>query len=1403
MHQFSKRFLLLLLWVCGATLAQAQSTVTIGSATTSASYFHGPMYRSAATSTFHFGRYSYLYTSAELNIPAGSQITSVEWFKTTTSNFTGTGSALFNIFMKNSTLTSYGANQAWTNVITGSSQVAAFAYNNSTNNLPGTSGWVNCPVTPFTYNGNSLEIAVDLNTSGLTSPFTNGAFNWDRDNTVTNRTLGIASSTAAGVATLNNTGTYAGMRPVVRITYILPANAIDGGLTGFQGLPPCSGVNPIEVTLANTGVVTINTATINWTLNGVAQAPVNLSGLGLASNQSTTVTLNAGFNFVDGINYSVSATLASVNGGSDINALNNSISQNNFQTALSGIYSIGGVNPDFATLSAAAAALNLRGVCGTTIMFVRQGVYNEQVQFNNIPGASPLNFTIIAADPNNTGPVDVRFTSTAAASNYVLRFNGVSYIAVAGMELTPTATTGDPNGPFARCVEFLGNCTSATLSGCTLNGLLTSNPFINTANIYHDQANPANRMNGCIIDGNQIINGSFSVYVDGLGGVIPGVYGNGNVFSGNTIRGFNQVGLNINNQNNCSVVGNTVLQDAGLSFGQSFAAYLRRINGLNYSRNRVDANGPVNGFAVYMQQIQGSINSRSVVSNNFVTASTSTDRASCIYVVNANYTDFLHNSLNVTSGSNVLSAAFLVAHSTTFSEPSNNCRVWNNVFVNTGGQHAAFIDASAVTQGMVAAMNNNDLFVTGPNFGVYNGFIYPNLSVWQSVSGFDGNSVNVDPLYVSRTDLHAGAVALNDAGRLNTGVVEDIDFEVRCPDGACPGNTARPDLGADEFDPVPTDIALVQLLRPVNGNGCDYSGSEIAEVRVRNTGSLPLNFAANPLTIVIQVSGANAQTISMMVNSGSLPVGGFQNYVVGNLSMSTAGNYILDVSATVTGDGRAANNTLAPVEIQVDAPISALPYTETFDQFPLCSSAPASPCALVNGWRNEVGPDNWDWSTWSGPTPTIGTGPNADFSGTGRYLYMESNQPGNFTVSGIRRAILRTPCFDYSNVACPGIAFYYHMAGTQTGTLSLQGFDRNTNTWVPLWSVSGAQQAAEADAWRRAELNLGQFTGQVTKFRFIAENPDPTFTLSDIALDQVTFYDIAATFASTDFTANRLNGTACDLYTFDYAFTGAAPTGFNWTISPGLEGKDYRRVNGSTATSQQQNLEFLTQGVYSVTMTLTTGCQNLSPSATKIITVGPGTPSNSFSLSPSSGTTNTIFTLTASSFPTNPSFSQFTIGPATNRGVAGVDFVVVSGSLTSNQVQVRFLKPGPYSIRHAINSPCGPASYAIFNAVTISNAPLGQDGEIFDENNVLKQVIAYPNPFSNNLNLMFDTDSDQEAKIRITDLMGRVVYTQKLGQLSYGQNVIELPVGNRLAAGVYMLNFTQGDRKELIRIVKE
>src|SRR5215204_1163029 len=90
MMQTFLSFLLFLGLMVGTLTSSAQTTVTIGAGSQSATQSNsatgdsGPMYRSGATSNFVYSRHHYLYTQAELaaaGVTSGVNITKLAWFK--------------------------------------------------------------------------------------------------------------------------------------------------------------------------------------------------------------------------------------------------------------------------------------------------------------------------------------------------------------------------------------------------------------------------------------------------------------------------------------------------------------------------------------------------------------------------------------------------------------------------------------------------------------------------------------------------------------------------------------------------------------------------------------------------------------------------------------------------------------------------------------------------------------------------------------------------------------------------------------------------------------------------------------------------------------------------------------------------------------------------------------------------------------------------------------------------------------------------------------------------------------------------------------------------------------------------------------------------------------------------
>ena len=133
----------------------------------------------------------------------------------------------------------------------------------------------------------------------------------------------------------------------------------------------------------------------------------------------------------------------------------------------------------------------------------------------------------------------------------------------------------------------------------------------------------------------------------------------------------------------------------------------------------------------------------------------------------------------------------------------------------------------------------NCYYTTGNVIANYNGTNYSSVSVLGAAMGSDANSLNVNPFFVSDTNLMVSQRQLNGAGIYVPGVNVDIDNEVR--------NASAPDIGAQEFD---MDFGLLELLQPTLS--CLHTSSEAIEVRIKHYGDA----AVVDMQIAYQVNGA-------------------------------------------------------------------------------------------------------------------------------------------------------------------------------------------------------------------------------------------------------------------------------------------------------------------------------------------------------------------------------------------------------------------------------------------------------------------------------------------------------------------------------------------------------------------
>lgn len=179
----------------------------------------------------------------------------------------------------------------------------------------------------------------------------------------------------------------------------------------------------------------------------------------------------------------------------------------------------------------------------------------------------------------------------------------------------------------------------------------------------------------------------------------------------------------------------------------------------------------------------------------------------------------------------------------------------------------------------------------------------------------------------------------------------------------------------------------------------------------------------------------------------------------------------------------------------------AVSLASSFDNIPVCVESCQIPCPIPGTWQNN--PDNrQDWIVWRNKTDTQDTGPESDISGSGEYIYIES-QP---SICGTDPILLQSTCLDiHSNPDRCDFSFYYHMYGEGIGTLHVQISTDNGKTWETLWSKSGNQ----GNSWQRAYISLENYHESIAIIRFLASPLNSIY--GDIALDQIEFYGTVPT----------------------------------------------------------------------------------------------------------------------------------------------------------------------------------------------------------------------------------------------------------------------------------------------------
>jgi hypothetical protein len=178
---------------------------------------------------------------------------------------------------------------------------------------------------------------------------------------------------------------------------------------------------------------------------------------------------------------------------------------------------------------------------------------------------------------------------------------------------------------------------------------------------------------------------------------------------------------------------------------------------------------------------------------------------------------------------------------------------------------------------------------------------------------------------------------------------------------------------------------------------------------------------------------------------------------------------------------------------------------QNFDNWTKCLSVPiceAYSCALEDGWHNLANGlyDEHDWRTFSGGTPTSGTGPDFDHTtgnSTGKYLYIE---PTLYCVN--KMASVLTPCVDLTLAENPRLKLWYHAYGSDMGSFHVDLFSGSK----VIMDIADPVEGNKGNIWQDLAVDLTPWAGKVVGLRFRAvsgckEKGD--FAIDDLSVTEV------------------------------------------------------------------------------------------------------------------------------------------------------------------------------------------------------------------------------------------------------------------------------------------------------------
>ncbi len=483
--------------------------------------------------------------------------------------------------------------------------------------------------------------------------------------------------------------------------------AEDVGLVSVDSpnAPFPAGFNPIYVTLINNGTVPLESVTLNLEINGNVESVIDWTGNILPGDTQDSILVDS-FQFDIDVLYSLKVWTSNPNGTNDSNNINDTLNVTDLYASMGGVYTIGGISPDFDNLSDAIDALFPGGIYDSVEFNIRDGIYNEQITIPEIPGTDSLNTITFQSESGDSTAVKITYDNASNTQWSTIKMDGADWLRFKHLSLEAK------NTPYAVVVEITNGAEHNIFSNNEIIGEDVNSDNTPYSLIYSNNSND----NYNQFTNNNFFEGSYGLYYYGAS-TNAGFRETGTLINNNSFEGQYKAGINILRQEDSHILHNII------STNSSHTAYYGIYLSNSYNDVRVYGNKiseQPSGIGIYLSGIGSTPGYEAIIANNFIHTLDSYNGQG-ILINSSSFCKLYHNTVNVNCSPNLTN---------TFALKLNNCNninIKNNVFNQQGSGYV--INAGNGNNNIASDYNN--FYGLGVLFGRWGNVDVATFSEWQ------------------------------------------------------------------------------------------------------------------------------------------------------------------------------------------------------------------------------------------------------------------------------------------------------------------------------------------------------------------------------------------------------------------------------------------------------------------------------------------------------------------------------------------------------------------------------------------------------------------------------------------------------------------------------------------------